>query len=346
MKALVLEDIGKFAMKEVPAPQPTAGEVQINIKAVSICGSDVHGYDGTSGRRKPPVVIGHEASGIVTKVGSDVTKFKPGDSVVFNSVKYCRDCYYCKRGMLNVCDNGSCYGVHTDTVHLDGAMCEYLCVPDYIVYKMPDGISFETAALIEPLSIACHAVGALNIGLNDTGIVFGAGIIGLMMLKVLKTTGCRKVIMVDLDQNKLQLAENNGADYIIDGREDVPAKIKEITDGLGADFALEAVGVSATITNALNSLKKGGTLVQVGNVSQKVELPLQTIVSNEIKIQGRYGTATEYEIGLELVSSGKVSLDDCLSVVAPLEEGQKWFDKLHNPKVVAEEGLIKVVLKP
>ena len=342
MKALLLTDVSKFEYTDVPTPEPKAGEVQINIKACSICNSDVHGYDGTSGRRQPGLIIGHEASGVVSKVGEGVTKFKVGDKVVFNSVKYCGECWYCRHGLENMCENGCCFGIKTATQHLDGAMAEYLCVPEYICYKMPEGISFEIAALIEPLAIMVHAVNGVDIKINDTVVMFGSGVMGLMGIKALKATGAGKVIVVEVDEFKKEMARKNGADYVIDGREDVPARIKELTDGLGADYAFDTAGVKATISNGFHCLKKNGTLVQVGNISPTVEAPLQTLVNSQIHWIGRYGTFTEYEGALGLLASGKVSVDDCLSKVAPLKDGQEWFERLH----AMEPGLLKVVLVP
>ena len=342
MKALLLTEVGKFSYTDVPTPEPKKGEVQINIKACSICNSDVHGYDGTSGRRQPGLIPGHEASGVVSKVGEGVTRFKVGDAVVFNSVKYCGECYYCRHGLENLCDNGCCYGIKTDTEHLDGAMAEYLCVPEYLCYPMPENISFETAALIEPLAIMVHAVDGLDIKIGDTVVMFGSGVMGIMGIKALKATGCGRVIVVEVDPFKKEMAKKNGADVIIDGREDVIEQIRALTDGLGADYAIDTAGVKATITNGFRCLKKNGTMVQIGNISPFVEAPLQTLVNRQIKWVGRYGTFTEYEGALHLLGSGKVSVDDCLSKVAPLSEGQEWFDRLH----AVEPGLLKVVLVP
>ena len=342
MKALLLTDVGKFEYTDVPTPEPKKGEVLINIKACSICNSDVHGYDGTSGRRKPGLIIGHEASGVIAKVGEGVSKFKVGDAVVFNSVKYCGECWYCRHGLENMCENGCCFGIKTATQHLDGAMAEYLCVPEYICYKMPEGLSFERAAMLEPLAIMVHAIGGVDIKINDTVVMFGSGVMGLMGIKALKNTGVGKIIVVEMDEYKKEMARKNGVDYIVDGREDVPARIKELTGGLGADFAIDTAGVKATIANAMNSLKKGGTLVQVGNISPTVEAPLQTLVNNEIKWIGRYGTFDEFEAAMALLGSGKVDVDDCLSKAVPLKDGQEWFDRLH----AVEPGLLKVVLVP
>lgn len=342
MKALLLKERGKFVYTDLPTPEPKEGEVQIRIKAVAICGSDVHGYDGGSGRREPELIIGHEASGVISALGPGVTGLRAGDRVVFNSVRYCRECWYCTHGLENMCSNGCCYGIKTGTQHLDGAMAEYLCVPAYLCYPIPEGVSFESAALIEPLAIAVHAVNGVSIKLNDTAAVFGAGVMGLMMLKVLKATGCGRVISVEVDPFKKEMARKNGADAVIDGREDVPAQIRALTGGLGADFAIETASLKATILNAFRSVKKTGTVIQVGNIAPEVEAPLQLLVNNEIHWIGRYGTFDEYEAALALLGSGKVSVEDCLSAAAPLQEGQVWFDRLR----AAKEPLLKVVLLP
>ena len=343
MKALVLEQYNQFTYNDIKKPVPTDGEVLIRIMAVAICGSDVHGYDGRSGRRKPPLVLGHEASGVVEAVGQDVTKVAAGDKVVFNSGLYCRDCYYCRRGKSNMCVDGKIFGVSCDDYHLEGAMCEYISVPDYIVYKISDAISFEQAALVEPVSIALHAVNSTHIRINDTAIIFGAGTIGLMILKTLKISSCGRVIIVDIDETKLRMAKNMGVDVCIKADEtDVVSEIRRLTGGNGADIAFEAVGVSDTINNAIACLKKGGSLTMVGNVSAKIEFPLQKVVINEIRLTGSYGCATEYETAIEMMTEGRIDVSDCVSAVAPLSEGQQWFDRLH----AAEKGLLKVVLRP
>lgn len=342
MKALLLKERGKFVYTDLPTPEPREGEVQIRIKAVAICGSDVHGYDGGSGRREPELIIGHEASGVISALGPGVTGLREGDRVVFNSVRYCGTCWYCTHGLENMCSNGCCYGIRTDAQHLDGAMAEYLCVPARLCYPIPEGVSFESAALIEPLAIAVHAVNGAPIRINGTAAVFGAGVMGLMMLKVLKASGCGRVISVEVDPFKKEMARKNGADAVIDGREDVPAQIRALTGGLGADFAIETASLKATIQNAFRSVKKTGTVIQVGNIAPEVEAPLQLLVNNEIHWIGRYGTFDEYEAALALLASGKVGVEDCLSAAAPLQEGQLWFDRLR----AAREPLLKVVLLP
>jgi len=344
MKAMVLTDVCKFTYMDVDTPMPKAGEVQINIKAVSICGSDVHGYDGSSGRRIPPIICGHEASGMISALGEGVTGFKVGDHVVFNSMLYCGTCWSCQRAWGNLCENGMCHGVNLGGgKKLEGAMCEYITVPEYIVYQMPDNMSFEEAALVEPAAIACHAVDGTPIALDDTVAVFGSGTIGLMLLKLLKNTSASRVIIVDIDDAKLETAKSMGADVCLNSRAcDTVTEIKKLTHGRGADVSFEAVGISATVLAAVECLRKRGRLTLVGNVTPKVEIPLQTIVFKELELAGRCYTYNEYEKVLSLVGQGKLTLSDCISLVAPLKDAQQYFDRLH----AAEPGLLKIVLTP
>src|ERR1700723_2108475 len=183
MKALVLQEYKKFDHREVPAPQPAAGEVLIAVKACGICGSDVHGMDGSTGRRRPPIIMGHEAAGIITAVGAGVTNWSAGDRVTFDSTIYCGECEFCRRGEINLCDNRRVLGVSCEDYRRDGASAEFVAVPPRVLYRLPDGLPFEHAALVEPFSIALHAIGRVPLVLNDTIVVVGAGMIGLALVQ-------------------------------------------------------------------------------------------------------------------------------------------------------------------
>lgn len=341
MKALVLEEYGKLVIKDVQKPKPEGNRVLIRIKAASICGSDVHGYDGSSGRRRPPLIMGHEAAGVIEEVGPFVEGFVPGDRVTFNSSEYCGKCSFCAKGKFNLCKTGKVFGVSCDAYQKDGAMAEYITVPDYSTYKIPDSVSFEEAALAEPLSVALHAVNLTDIKVGDTAIIIGAGTIGSMLLKLLKISSCSKVIMVDIDDEKLRLSKNIGADYCINSAKDNAVdQIMQITNGKGADIAFEAVGITPTVNTAVESLKKCGILTLLGNVSPKIDFPLQETVIKELRIAASCAVTTEYETSLELIGLGKVDVSDIISEVVPLERGQEMMDRLHE----GEKGLVKVVL--
>ncbi|HHV96844.1 MAG TPA: galactitol-1-phosphate 5-dehydrogenase [Clostridiaceae bacterium] len=343
MKALVLKEYMKFSYEDVPDPEVGDDDVLIRVKACSICGSDVHGMDGSTGRRIPPIIMGHEASGVIEKKGKNVEGFNVGDHVTFDSTVYCGKCYFCKMGKINLCDNRRVLGVSCEEYHRDGAFAEYVSVPYRILYKIPDDVSFERAAMVEPLSIALHAVNRTPISLGDIAVVIGSGMIGLLIIQVLVTAGCSKVIAVDIDQNKLDMARNFGAFTGLKADTvNVEKEVFELTDGRGADVAFEVVGINSTVNTAVNCVRKGGFVTLVGNLSPEVKLPLQKVVTREISINGSCASSGEYDRCLDMISSGKVNVDAFISAVAPLSEGALWFEKLYK----AEPGLMKVILKP
>jgi L-iditol 2-dehydrogenase len=342
MKALVLEKYNHFVYRDFENPKISDNEVLIKVRAAAICGSDVHGMDGSTGRRIPPVIMGHEASGEIVETGSLVQGYCVGDRVTFDSTVYCGKCSYCKQGKINLCDNRRVLGVSCEDYRIQGAFAEYLAVPEHILYRIPDGVSYEKAAMVEPLSIALHAVNMTDIKVNDTAVVVGAGMIGLLIIQVLAISGCSKVIALDLDQGKLDMAAGFGAETIDAKSPDVPEKVKKHNHGRGADIAFEAVGITPTIQTAISALKKGGHLILVGNVSPEIALPLQKIVTGEISLQGSCASSGEYDTCLDLIVSGKIDVEAFISAVAPLSEGDMWFHKLHEGK----SNLMKVILKP
>lgn len=343
MKALVLKEYNKLVYEEVPEPAVGADEVLIRVKVCGICGSDVHGLDGSTGRRIPPLIMGHEAAGVVADVGGKVGDLKAGERVTFDSTIYCGECDYCLKGNVNLCDNRRVIGVSCDEYRQDGAFAEYVAVPRRCVYRIPDSLSFEAASTVEPLSVAVHAVARVNLSQDHTAVVIGAGMVGLLIVQVLKARGCGFVFVGDLDQERLKLAVELGADEGLNPeKEDIPAKVLARTGNRGAEFAFDAVGLSSTFQTALGSLSKGGSLVLVGNFSPDIEMPLQKTVVREISIYGSCASAGEYPECLEILYSGAVRADKLISASAPLSEGAAWFDRLYR----GEKGLIKVCLLP
>jgi L-iditol 2-dehydrogenase len=287
--------------------------------------------------------MGHEAAGIIEETGADVKGFNTGDRVTFDSTIYCGKCHYCRSGRVNLCDNRRVLGVSCEDYRQNGAFAEYVAVPQHILYRLPEDVSFEKAAMVEPLSIALHAVNITQISLNDTAVVVGSGMIGLLVIQVLKAAGCGRVIAVDVDRNKLDLALKLGADVGLKSDEvDVTREVLKLTGNRGADIAIEAVGISAALKTALLSLRKGGALTLIGNLSPSVELPLQTVVTKEITIKGSCASSGEYDTCLQLISRKAVNVDALISKTAPLSEGAQWFERLYN----REAGLMKVILMP
>lgn len=343
MKALLLTEYKHLELAEMPAPEPGESEVLVRVRACGICGSDVHGYDGSSGRRIPPLVMGHEAAGVVAAVGRGVSRFQPGDRITFDSTVYCGRCFFCRRGEINLCDNRNVLGVSCGDYRRHGAFAEYVAVPEHICYPLPDNLPFEEAALIESVSIAVHAVGRMPVRLGDTAVVVGSGMIGLLTLQALRRAGCGRIFAVDLDDFKLEQALRLGADEGFNARTtDVAAAVAERTDGRGADLAMEVVGASPSLKTALGAVRKGGSVGLVGNLAPQVELPLQQVVTREITLYGSCSSRGEYPACIQLMSRGEIQVRPLITALAPLDEGPAWFERLYNH----EPGLMKVILQP
>jgi L-iditol 2-dehydrogenase len=343
MKALVLSAYKQLDLVDMAIPQPGRDDLLIRIQACGICGSDVHGYDGSTGRRIPPIVMGHEAAGIVEAVGSGVTGFEPGDRVTFDSTVFCGKCFYCRRGQVNLCDDREVVGVSTPDFRRMGAFAEYVTVPARIAYPLPDNMLFAHAALIEAVSVAVHAVSLTPISLDDAVVVVGAGMIGLLTLQAALLAGASRVFVFDVDDTRLELARSLGATGTFNTRDVSPvADVQRLTGGRGADIALECVGTAVTVNLAIDSVRKGATVTLVGNVSPTVEIGLQSTVTRQIRLQGSCASSGEYPACISLMSRGAIRVEKLLSAVAPLEEGAAWFSRLY----AREPGLLKVVLQP
>ncbi len=342
MKALVLEAYNKLVYKEVPTPEIADHEVLVRVKACGICGSDVHGMDGSSGRRIPPIIMGHEASGTIAKMGKNVRNWKISDRVTFDSTIYPQDDWFTKRGQYNLSDHRRVLGVSPGDYRQNGAFAEYVVVPDHILYRIPDNVTFEQAAMVEPVAVAAHAIGLTKIALNDTVVVVGAGMIGLFLIQLLSQTSAGKIIAVDLDPRKLELAKNFGADETLDSNAMVMENIKTHTEDRGADVVFEAVGLSTTLTLAVESVRKGGSVTLIGNLVPKAELPLQSVVTRQITIQGSCAICGEYDLVLKMMSEGKIDVSKMISAVVPLADGADWFKKLYDKT----PGLNKIILEP
>jgi L-iditol 2-dehydrogenase len=342
MKALILTAPGHVEYGDVPVVEPSDDEVLVEVRACGICGSDVHGMDGSTGRRRPPLVMGHEATGVIAKLGAGVSGWAEGERITFDSTVSCGRCQFCLQDQVNLCDDRRVLGVSCEEYRRDGAFAEYIAVPARILFRLPDGVSFERAAMLEPLSVAVHAVRRTGVLPGDIAVVVGTGMVGLLVVQALRAHGCERVIGVDIDPGRLALAEQFGAETICGDAEAVAPAVFERTGGVGADLAIEVVGMSASIQTAIASVRKGGRVGLVGNFSPLVELPLQAAVTRELTLYGSCASAGEYPECIELLSSGKVDVDPLISAVAPLAEGAEWFQRLRS----GSSGLMKVMLEP
>lgn len=348
MKVLLLSKYRLLEMAEVPTPAAGAGEVLIRVGACGICGSDVHGYDGSSGRRIPPIVMGHEAAGRIAAVGAGVTGLAEGDRVTFDSTIYCGACGYCKRGEVNLCEHRQVLGVSCGDYSRAGAFAEFVAVPARVVCKLPESISFAEAAMLEAVAVAIHAVSLAKTGAeiapapDSIALVVGAGTIGVLILQALRAAGWRRVFVSDVDATRLKLASELGATDVLLADGDVTSEILQRTSGVGVDVAMEAVGRRETVNAAIASVRKGGSVVLVGNISPEVTLPLQKVVTWQIRLQGSCASAGEYPEAIALMASGAIRVKPLITAVAPLAEGPQWFERLY----AREPNLLKVVLTP
>lgn len=342
MKALLLSKYRQLELADLPAPIPKDGEVLIRVAACGICGSDVHGYDGSSGRRIPPIVMGHEAAGEIAALGAGVNGFREGERVTFDSTIYCGQCRYCARGEVNLCENRQVLGVSCGDYRRAGAFAEYVVVPAHVVYRLPESISFAKAAMLEAVAVALHGVALTPLEAKSTALVIGAGTIGLLTLQALRAAGCPRVLVADIDATRLRLAKDLGATEVLSPEVEIPAQVLQLTNGVGADVAVEAVGRNETVSAAISSVRKGGTVTLVGNISPEVMLPLQKVVTRQIRLQGSCASAGEYPKAISLMAAGAIRVQPMISAVAPLEEGPRWFERLYSH----EPNLMKVVLTP
>lgn len=373
MKALVLTAPCEFNYDiGFPDPVPAAGEVLVKVKACGICGSDIHGMDGRSGRRQMPIVMGHEAAGEIIALGEGVTDWKVGERVTFDSTEYCGECEECLAGYVNLCPKRKVLGVSPGDYRRHGCFAEKIALPTRILYRIPEALAYEKAAFAEPVSIALHAVNLADgievgeafspveadeghcgegCGCHDEGesshggtaVVVGAGLIGLLVVQALKARGWERVIAVDLDEKRLELAKQLGAAEAFNARQEGLAKhLREICGGDGADASFEVVGAAAPLDLAIRCVRKGGQVILVGNLQPNTPFPLQEVVTRQLTLRGSCSCAGEYPEAIRRIEDGSIQVEPLLSAVAPLEEGAGWFQRLYDNK----EGLLKVVLTP
>ena len=343
MKSLLLSEYSHLEIADLPLPVVGRGEVLVRVEACGICGSDVHGFDGSTGRRIPPIVMGHEAAGTVEATGEGVTKYKKGDRVTFDSTVYCGECQYCKRGQINLCDNREVIGVSCGDYRRHGAFAEFVVVPERIMYPLPKDFSFDEAAMLEAVSVALHGVKVSEVAGGETALVIGAGMIGLLTLQAARAAGCKRVFITDVDETRLELARQVGADEVLHcSGSELVTEVMRLTGGNGVDLTLEAVGRNETVTSAIDCTRKGGKVTLIGNIMPEVTLPLQKVVVRQLRLQGSCASSGEYPEAIELIANGKIQVKQLITAVASLEEGPRWFERLHS----REPNLMKIILTP
>ncbi len=330
MKALVYYGPGDVRLEDRPIPVPGKGEVLVKVKAVSVCGSDLGAYKlpEVSDRWQPPIVLGHEFSGEVASLGEGVENFHIGQAVTANPILYCGSCYYCAHGQINLCPKRYSLGTSIGGVGHDGAMQEYLTVRATALYPLLEGVSFIQGALVEPLSVSLCAARLGDFGEGERVALIGAGPIGLMILKFLKSGGNKRVFVSDVLQRRLDLAKEFGADEVINGSGDVVSVIKNLTEGIGVDRVVIAAGVPGILEKSIEMVRNGGNIVLVALMHQKVELDPFPIVARQISLLGSYMFTTEFGDVIKSIAEKKINVDNLITSVHPLSDGVEVFKNL------------------
>ena len=310
MKQAVMTAPGKIEFRQVEQPITQPDEVLIKVERIGVCGSDIHVYHGLHPYTSYPVVQGHEVSGIVAEIGKDVTGFQKGDKVVFTPQVTCGTCYPCRYGMEHICDDLKVMGFQTD-----GAAQEYFPVVASKVLKVPESISLDQAAMIEPLAVAVHALGRYGDVKGKAVVVLGAGTIGNLVAQTAQALGAAKVIITDLSDYKIAKARACGIPLAINTREVSLTDV--IANEIGpdkADLILECVGVQDTITQAIDNARKGSMIVVVGVFGKKPSVDLGLVQDRELTLIGTLMyQKKDYETAIELVSQGKINLDNMIT---------------------------------
>ena len=328
---------GKVEIQERPIPSLGESDVLIKIKATTLCGSDLHIFKGKHPAVSLPVPVGHEIAGEVAEVGAGVTKVKSGDRVTVEPVIVCDECHYCQRGDYHLCAN-----ISFQYRQGQGGLTTDFVAPERWVHLLPEETSYPVGAMIEPLAVAVHAAGLANLGTAGSVAIFGAGAIGLLILQVARAVGAGKVFITDVRDARLDAAMSFGARGAFNSlKSNVVEKILEQTDGLGVQYAFEAVGLEATLTQALQSLQKSGQAVLVGLFeNERIGVPANIFVQKEISLTGSQGYHWDFQRAIELVRGGKIDLEMMITHQFPLEQTQQAFETLLDH----EQDAVKVVI--
>jgi L-iditol 2-dehydrogenase len=343
MQAAVLNQPFEVEIKEVDVPKAQGDEVLVKVMAVGVCGSDVHYYEnGRIGDHvvEKPIILGHECAGIVVETGEKVSRFKKGDRVAVEPGVTCGKCENCKRGRYNLCPDVQFLA----TPPVDGAFVQYIKHREDFLFPIPDELSYETAALNEPFSVGIHAARRTSLQPGSTIAIMGMGPVGLMSVVAAKAFGAGKIIVSDLEENRLQAAKQLGATDAINAREeDSVEKVRRITGGEGVETAFETAGNPAALQAAVSSLKRGGKLAIVGLPPvDEVGLNIPMIASREIEIFGIFRYANTYPLGIEFLSSGISDIDTLITDRYRLSETKQAMERARLNK----RGSLKVVVYP
>lgn len=330
MLQAVMTAPGKIEFRDVPKPIPQDNQVIIQVKRIGVCGSDIHVFHGLHPYTGYPIVQGHEVSGIIAEVGSQVKSLSVGDKVTFMPQVTCGKCYPCRHGMYHICELLKVMGFQTD-----GAAQEFFAIDAEKVLRLPDNISFDQAAMVEPLSVAVHAIARSGEDVQDKNVlVLGAGTIGNLVGQVVKASGAKVVMITDVNDYKLDKARQCGLDFAVNPhKEDLNQVILRVFGPDRADLILECVGVQETITQAISNARKGTTIVVVGVFAQKPQVDLGLVQDRELSLVGTLMyQKRDYEKAIELVAGGKLFLDEMITHHFPFKEYANAYKTIDRAK--------------
>lgn len=339
MKAQVVKAPNQMEYCDVPVPEIKPDEVLIKVKVCGICGSDWSIYTGKYAADKLPLITGHEFWGIVDEVGSDVKEWKKGDRVAVEIALTCGTCYFCRRDDGLLCETFTQLGIHTN-----GGFAEYVKAPAKNLYKLPDDMDDYTAAFVEPLTVTLHAAQRMDPGFASSCVIIGCGL-GILHAATEKLRGCAPIIVVGDSDARLQMALDMGADYVINyTKEDPVKKVMELTNGVGADYVIEAVGTSKTYEQAFAMLRRGGKLEAFGICAEDdmASLSPYQFVLGEKKVSGSCaGIGNNWGEAIKLLEYGRIDPKPMFSLAVPLKDLEWALHELRK-----DSNLVKVFVVP
>ncbi|HBM80550.1 MAG: alcohol dehydrogenase catalytic domain-containing protein [Clostridiales bacterium] len=341
MKAAVWIGKNQVEVKEVEDPKIKSDEVLVKVKSAGICSTDIHVIKGDFYNGNPPHILGHEIAGDIIEIGEKVDRWKNGDRVVVETMVNCGDCYYCRRGMKNLCDHGGDIGFPP----YQGGYAEYIAVPARCLYRIPDNVTYDEAGILESFICPAGSIFRLGMHFGDTILIQGAGPAGLAYVQSVRACGAGKIIVAARNEKRLRLAKKFGAHVVIDiQKENMESRIMEETDGHGVDISIDAAGFPSTVENSIKYVRKGGNVILYGIPDDRdyINFPVTQIILKQLSVHGASGNPHVWQPVLDLLSQGIFNLKDMVTHTFTLDQFNEAVDFVSKRK----DGVIKAVVHP